>query len=72
MKDDWFVELKVGDTIRHKTSGESYVVIYPLIPWGFVVERTTTATHPGEWVLVRKGIPAHNPENWHPINKEDR
>lgn len=52
-----FETLKVGDIIRYNSSGETYVIIYDFVS-GFVVTRTTTATNPIEWTLVRKGVPA--------------
>lgn len=58
MNIEWFADLKEGDIIRHKSSGEAYIVVYKMAPWGVVISRTKTATNPTEWILVRKGIPA--------------
>lgn len=54
MEKSEFDSLDVGDLIRAKWSGETYVVVYSAGNNTYVVNRTLTATNPSEWELIMR------------------
>ena len=44
-------ELRRGDIVRHRGSGDSYVITEPCGPWATAV-RTIRVSNPSEWLLV--------------------
>ena len=56
-----YFDLKPGDVVLNEGSGQSYVILEVRQEGVFfvaVAARTVIVTHPDEWRVIRKGLPA--------------